>query len=85
MHRPVEPARLLVSSGIRYAKKPAVIAVARKLSVLLPKSWVSGEVYEPCATTVLAQARWRTAELESFEQNGRVPVTAASDKAISLP
>jgi hypothetical protein len=31
----------------------------------------------PCATTVLAQARWRKAELESFERNRRVQVTAA--------
>jgi transposase len=29
------------------AKKRAVVAVARKLAVLLHKLWVSGEVYEP--------------------------------------
>ena len=29
------------------AKKRAIVAVARKLSVLLHKLWVSGEVYEP--------------------------------------
>src|ERR1700682_1743415 len=37
----------LVERGGRNAKKRAVIAVARKLAVLLHKLWVSGEVYEP--------------------------------------
>ena len=35
------------STGGRNAKKRAVVAVARKLAVLLHKLWVSGEVYEP--------------------------------------
>ena len=29
------------------AKKRAVIAVARKLAVLLHRLWIAGEVYEP--------------------------------------
>ena len=33
--------------GGKNAKKRAVIAVARKLAVLLHRLWVSGEVYEP--------------------------------------
>ena len=33
--------------GGKNAKKRAVVAVARKLSVLLHSLWVSGEVYEP--------------------------------------
>jgi transposase len=33
--------------GGKNAKKRAVVAVARKLAVLLHKLWVSGEVYEP--------------------------------------
>ena len=37
----------LSERGGSNAKKRAVIAVARKLSVLLHKLWVSGEVYEP--------------------------------------
>jgi len=37
----------LAERGGANAKKRAVIAVARKLSVLLHKLWVSGEVYEP--------------------------------------
>jgi transposase len=37
----------LSERGGKNAKKRAVIAVARKLAVLLHKLWVSGEVYEP--------------------------------------
>ena len=36
----------LAERGGKNAKKRAVVAVARKLSVLLHKLWVSGEVYE---------------------------------------
>ena len=37
----------LAERGGSNAKKRAVVAVARKLAVLLHKLWVSGEVYEP--------------------------------------
>ena len=37
----------LAVRGGKNAKKRAVIAVARKLAVLLHRLWVSGEVYEP--------------------------------------
>jgi transposase len=37
----------LAERGGKAAKKRAVIAVARKLSVLLLRLWVTGEVYEP--------------------------------------
>jgi len=37
----------LAQCGGKNAKKRAVVAVARKLSVLLHRLWVSGEVYEP--------------------------------------
>jgi transposase len=37
----------LAARGGKSAKKRAVVAVARKLAVLLHKLWVSGEVYEP--------------------------------------
>ena len=33
--------------GGKNAKKRAVVAVARKLAVLLHKLWVSGEAYDP--------------------------------------
>jgi len=37
----------LCERGGKNAKKRAVVAVARKLAVLLPRLWVTGEVYEP--------------------------------------
>ena len=39
--------RKLAERGGKNAKKRAVVAVARKLAVLLRRLWVSGEVYEP--------------------------------------
>ena len=37
----------LAERGGKRAKKKAVVAVARKLSILLHRLWVTGEVYEP--------------------------------------
>jgi transposase len=37
----------IASRGGKNAKKRAVVAVARKLAVLLHSLWVSGEIYEP--------------------------------------
>jgi transposase len=37
----------LASRGGKNAKKRAIVAVARKLAILLHRLWVSGEVYEP--------------------------------------
>jgi hypothetical protein len=36
----------LAARGKKNAKKRAVVAVARKLSVLLHRLWVTGEVYQ---------------------------------------
>ena len=41
----------LSARGGKNAKKRAVVAVARKLAVLLHRLWVSGEVYEPLHNT----------------------------------
>jgi transposase len=41
----------IASRGAKNAKKRAVVAVARKLSVLLHRLWVSAEVYEPLRNT----------------------------------
>jgi transposase len=41
----------LAERGGKNAKKRAVVAVARKLAVLLHHLWVSGEVYEPLRNT----------------------------------
>ena len=49
----------LCERGGKNAKKRAVVAVARKLAVLLHRLWASGEVYEPLghgALTSPAQA-----------------------------
>ena len=48
------------------AKKRAVVAVARKLAVLLHHLWISAEVYEP-----LHNARWseRLKERRSLERS----------------
>ena len=37
----------LAERGGKNAKKRAVVAVARKLAVLLHRLWIAGEVYEP--------------------------------------
>jgi transposase len=37
----------IASRGGKSAKKRAVVAVARKLSVLMHHLWVTGETYEP--------------------------------------
>ena len=41
----------IASRGGKNAKKRAVVAVARKLSVLLHSLWVSAEIYEPLRNT----------------------------------
>jgi transposase len=41
----------IATRGAKNAKKRAVVAVARKLAVLLHSLWVSGEVYEPLRNT----------------------------------
>ena len=47
----------IAARGGKNAKKRAVIAVARKLAVLLHVLWIRGEVYEPLRQRlVLAQA-----------------------------
>jgi transposase len=42
----------LATRGGKNAKKCAVVAVARKLAVLLHRLWVTGEVYEPLRNAV---------------------------------
>jgi hypothetical protein len=37
----------IAARGGKNSKKRAVVAVARKLAVLLHRLWVSGEVYDP--------------------------------------
>jgi len=44
----------LMMHGGKNAKKRAVVAVARKLAVLMHKLWVSGAVYEPLRQSIAA-------------------------------
>jgi len=37
----------LMQRGGKNAKKRAIVAVARKLAVLLHRLWITGEVYQP--------------------------------------
>lgn len=47
----------LAERGGKNAKKRAVVAVARKLAVLLHKLWTTGEVYEPLRNSRARQPR----------------------------
>jgi transposase len=47
----------LASRGGKNAKKRAVVAVARKLSILLHVLWVTGQVYEPLRNSLARQER----------------------------
>ena len=46
----------IAKRGGMNAKKQAVVAVARKLAVLLHSLWVTGEVYEPLREEVGVEA-----------------------------
>ena len=46
----------LCERGGKNAKKRAIVAVARKLAVLLHHLWVSGEVYEPLRNSLRTAA-----------------------------
>ena len=48
-------------SGGKSAKKRAVVAVARRLGVLMHRLWVSGEDYEPLRNARLNEARQKAA------------------------
>jgi transposase len=45
----------MASRGGKNAKKRAVVAVARKLGVLMHRLWRNGEVYEPLYNAQFAQ------------------------------
>jgi transposase len=57
----------LSERGGKNAKKRAVVAVARKLAVLLHRLWVSGEVYEPLHHTLLEATRVEAAHRAARE------------------
>ena len=67
----------LAERGGKNAKKRAVVAVARKLAVLLHRLWVSGEVYEPLRIAKKRCAPWpKRVSIRTAELNRRVQVTA---------
>jgi len=47
----------LAARGGKAARKRAIVAVARKLAVLLHRLWVTGEVYEPLRQAIKAERR----------------------------
>jgi transposase len=47
----------IASRGAKNAKKRAVVAVARKLAVLLHSLWISGELYEPLRNAERSRGR----------------------------
>src|SRR5215471_16036602 len=51
----------LAERGGKRAKKKAVVAVARKLGILLHRLWVTGEVYEPLRNQNLRKERKQAA------------------------
>ena len=51
----------LCARGGKNAKKRALVAVARKLGILLHRLWVSGEVYEPLRNSLQRDSRAREA------------------------
>lgn len=57
----------LSERGGKNAKKRAVVAVARKLAVLLHRLWVTGEVYEPLHRALSEAARVEAAHRTASE------------------
>jgi transposase len=51
----------LAERGGKNAKKRAIVAVARKLGILLHVLWVTGEVYEPLRNSNAAERQSRKA------------------------
>ena len=49
----------LAERGGKNAKKRAIVAVARKLGILLHVLWVTGEVYEPLRNSKAAERQSR--------------------------
>jgi transposase len=52
--------QLALRGGVN-AKKRAIVAVARKLAVLLHRLWVTGEVYEPLRNTRIRERQVKAA------------------------
>ena len=72
----------LAERGGKNAKKRAVVAVARKLAVLLHKLWVSGEVYEPLRNNQKAMRR-SGIETEIWNSRAQPPSSGDCDQVLA--
>jgi len=63
----------LAARGRKRAKKVAVVAVARKLAVLLHRLWVTGEVYEPLRNATDDRRREGGVAGRATQEAARVP------------
>ena len=61
----------LAERGGKNAKKRAVVAVARKLAVLLHRLWVGGEVYEPVRNSPTSTERISLTKECGWKDGGR--------------
>ena len=66
----------LAERGGRAAEKKAVVAVARKLAVLLHSLWVSGETYDPLRHARAAEEAER-AEADGAERGAEAVAAVA--------
>jgi transposase len=73
--------RILQSNG-KYPKRRAVVAVARKLAVVLHQLWRSAEVYDPLRTASQHQRRRgrRTAAANASTEQPRPPSDTAQER-----
>ena len=74
----------IAARGGKRAKKRATIAVARKLSVLMHRLWVSGETYEPLRNSINSvpkQQKPRDRMLGIRTQRDETPRSSAREKA----
>ncbi len=58
----------IASRGGKNARKRAVVAVARKLAVLLHSLWVTAEAYEPLYNTHRCQEKEEADQREAMEK-----------------
>ncbi len=63
----------LAERGGKNAKKRAIVAVARKLAVLLHRLWVSGEVYEPLRNSQQSDAGSGLVEFANQDSRAQPP------------
>lgn len=68
----------LAARGGKNAKKRAIVAVARKLAVLLHRLWRSGEVYEPLRQQTVSASPEAPAQQPAHEATAMITTTNGS-------